>query len=93
MEKMTEKILHKLHKKIKFSIMNFFSKCDQIRRKLQIRSNLLKKLLMENLTFCAAIFVRSVANSVGFLNMLFPYILSLGTLQDPTTRPTIYKEA
>ena len=64
--------------------MNFFSKCDQIRRKLQIRSNLLKKLLMENLTFCAAIFVRSVANSVA---------LSLGTLQDPTTRPTIYKEA
>ena len=93
MEKMTGKILHKLHKKKMFSIKNFFSKCDQIRRKLQIWSHLLKKLLMENLTFCAAIFVRSVANSVGFLNMLFSYILSLGTLQDPPTPPTIYKEA
>ena len=29
--------------KMKFSIRNFFSKCDQIRRKLQISSNLLKK--------------------------------------------------
>ena len=33
---------------MKFSIKNFFSKCDQIRRKLQIWSHLLKKFLMEN---------------------------------------------
>ena len=32
---------------------DFFSKCDQIRRKLRILSNLLKKSLMENLFFCA----------------------------------------
>ena len=31
-----------------FSIKNFFSKCDQIRRKLQIWSHLQKKSLMEN---------------------------------------------
>ena len=37
---------------MKFSIKNFFSKCDQIRRKLRIRSYLLKKSLMENLIFC-----------------------------------------
>ena len=34
--------------KMKFSIMDFFSKCDQIRRKL-----LLKESLVENFIFCA----------------------------------------
>ena len=38
--------------KMKFSIKDFFSKCDQIRRKLRIWSHLLKKSLMENLIFC-----------------------------------------
>ena len=38
--------------KMKFSIKDFFSKCDQNRRKLWIWSNLLKKLLMENFIFC-----------------------------------------
>ena len=38
--------------KIKFSIKDFFSKCDQIRRKLRIWSYLLKKFLMESLIFC-----------------------------------------
>ena len=33
---------------MKFSIKHFFSECDQIRRKLQIRSHLLKKSFMEN---------------------------------------------
>ena len=33
---------------MKFSIKDFFSKCDQIRRKLLIPSHLLKKSLMEN---------------------------------------------
>ena len=39
--------------KMKFSIIDFFSKCDQIRRKLWIWSHLLKKSLMENFIFCA----------------------------------------
>ena len=39
--------------KMKFSIQYFFSKCNQIRRKLRIWSNLLKKVLMENFIFCA----------------------------------------
>ena len=39
--------------KIKFSIKGFFSKCDQIRRKLRIWSHLLKKSLMEDFVFCA----------------------------------------
>ena len=38
---------------MKFSNKDFFSKCDQIRRKLRIWSHLLKKSLMENFIFCA----------------------------------------
>ena len=39
--------------KMKFSIKDFFSKCDQIHRKLRILSHLLKKSLMENFSFGA----------------------------------------
>ena len=42
---------------MKFSIKDFFSKCDQIRRKLQIWSHLLKKL-MGNFIFCAVKLLR-----------------------------------
>ena len=42
-----------LHKKMKFFMKNFFSKCDQIRRLRGIWSHLLKKSLMENFIFCA----------------------------------------
>ena len=39
--------------KMKFSMKDFFSKCDQIRSFLWIWSHLLKKSLMENFIFCA----------------------------------------
>ena len=39
--------------KMKFSIKDFFSKCEQIRSFLRICSHLLKKSLMENFIFCA----------------------------------------
>ena len=38
---------------MKFSIKDFFSKCDLIGRKLRIWSHLLKKSLMKNFIFCA----------------------------------------
>ena len=38
--------------KIKPSIKDFFCKCEQVRRKLQICSHLVKKSLMRNLTSC-----------------------------------------
>ena len=38
--------------KMKFSIKDFFSKCDQIRRKLWIWSHFMRKPLMENFIFC-----------------------------------------
>ena len=41
--------------KIKFSIKNFSSKCDQIRRFLRNWSHLLEKSLMGNFIFCAAL--------------------------------------
>ena len=37
--------------KMKFSIKDFFSKCDQIQRKLRIWSHLLKKSVIENFIF------------------------------------------
>ena len=40
---------------MKSSIKDFFSKCDQIYRKLQIWSHLLKKSLMGNFIFCVVI--------------------------------------
>ena len=38
--------------KMKFSIKDFFSKCDQTRSFLRIWSYLLNKSLMENVIFC-----------------------------------------
>ena len=43
--------------KIKLTIQDFFSKCDQIRRKLRIWLHLLKKSLMENFIFSAVKYV------------------------------------
>ena len=46
--------------KMKFSIKDFFCKCDQVRWKLRIWSHLLKKSLVENFIFCAVNFVQSL---------------------------------
>ena len=40
---------------MKFSIKDFFSECNQFRRKLQIWTHLLNKSLMENFIFCAVL--------------------------------------
>ena len=57
----TTKVMVKLKsitaQKIKFSIKDFSSKYDQIRRFLRIWSHLLKKSLTENLFFCAVCFI------------------------------------
>ena len=42
---------------MKFSIEDFFSKCDQICSFLRIWLNLLKKYLMENFIFCAGVWI------------------------------------
>ena len=38
---------------MKFTMKGFFSKCDQILRKLRILSHLLKKFLLGSFIFCA----------------------------------------
>ena len=50
--------------KMKFFIMGFFNKCDQIHRKLSIWSHLLKKPLIENFIFCA-VYLRQSFNGVS----------------------------
>ena len=47
--------LYYTSQKVKFPIKDFFSKCDQIRRKLRIWSHLLKKSLLENFIFFCAV--------------------------------------
>ena len=67
---------------MKFSIKDFFSKCDQIRSFLRIWSHVPKKSLMENYLFCA------VADSFTFdeeilkekLNLSFIFNLNLDVL-------------
>ena len=55
--------------KMKFPIKDFFSKFDQIRRKLQIWSHLLKKSLMENFIFlCSALLTKPLL--LKLFNML-----------------------
>ena len=51
----SNKRMHVLNlvQKMKLSITDFFSKCDQIRSFLRIWSHLLKKSLMKNFIFCA----------------------------------------
>ena len=42
---------------MKFSVKDYFSQWNQIRKKLRIWSGLLKKSLMENFIFCAVIYL------------------------------------
>ena len=56
--------------KSKFSMKDFFSKCDQIHRKLQIWSHLLEKSSMENLIFCTVFGKTSTASYFGVIMLL-----------------------
>ena len=52
--------------KMKFSIKDFFSKCDQIRSFLKIWPHLPKKSLMENIIFEQSYFLRTFRFSKSF---------------------------
>ena len=60
--------------KMKFFIKDFFSKCDQKRRKQWIWSQLLKKFLMENFIFWAVILkviiIFSIVFTVSFITLV-----------------------
>ena len=55
---------------MKFSVKDFFSKCDQICCFLQIWSHLLKKSLMENFIFCT-MYMLNVFKTYRFLKREF----------------------
>ena len=63
--------------KIKFSVKDFFSKCDQIYSFLGIWSHLMKKFLLENFIFCE-LQIRKICRftelpHIGTLNKEFVY--------------------
>ena len=60
-----------LHKHWSFSIKDFFSKCDQIRRKLRIWSHLLKKSVRENFHFLYIPIDQSPSNALIFLHATY----------------------
>ena len=65
---------------MKFSIEDFFSKCDEIRRKLRIWSHLLKKSLMENFIFCAVNLDLNLRKLIQLSLMSFEYNENLGNV-------------
>ena len=52
--------------KMKFSIKDFFSKCDQIHSFLRIWLHLLKKSLMENFIICAVLLTQNLSTGKRF---------------------------
>ena len=55
--------------KMKFSMKDFFSKCDQILGKLPIWSHLLKKSLMENFIFVQCVFKKVLGYLQKFMSL------------------------
>ena len=58
-------------KKWSFPFKDFLSKCDQIRRKLQIWSHLLKKSLMENIFLAVCCDVQEKYSIFTLFNLFF----------------------
>ena len=75
---------------MKFSIKYFFSKCDQIRRKLRIWSYLLNKSLIENFIFCAAP-IKHVRWS-SFVRIIIIIVNLLSISNDPPAEKTTFKK-
>ena len=66
------KVIQKHCTKNEFSIKDFYSKYEQIHRKLRIWSYLLEKSLMENFIFCAVKFpsISSSYSCVGYFHII-----------------------
>ena len=56
---------------MKFPIKDFWNKCDQIHRNLQIWSHLLKKSLMENFIFLCSERIRGVLKTLSSIYVEF----------------------
>ena len=62
---------------MKFSIKDFFSKSDRIRRRLRIWSHLLKRSLMENCIFCAVLLPINISLKAKFHDILETNVASI----------------
>ena len=62
---------------MKFSIKDFFSKCDQIRSILWDLVTFTEEILMKNFIFCASIVVQIEFNIVNEVNFLHSFGKSL----------------
>ena len=68
---------YQLHERMKFSVKDFFSKCDQIRRKLRIWSHRPKKSLIENFIFCAVLSLNFISLwRVSLINFRTKYVIT-----------------
>ena len=52
---------------LRFSIKDFFSKCDQVHSFLRIWSHLLEKSLVENFIFCAMLIILNFSKLSDYL--------------------------
>ena len=68
-------MIHDTVQKMKFSIRDFFSKCDHVRSFLLTGSHLLKKSLTENFVFCALNNARFQKKEEGGYQIIFNNIL------------------
>ena len=59
---------------MKFSIRDFFSKCDEVHNKLQIWSKLLKKFITENFIFLCSDSLDDQRNPLPFEKILITLI-------------------
>ena len=79
---------------MKFSVKDFFSKCDQIRGKLRIWSHLLKKSLEGNFIFCAVfpVNIAEILRTAFFIehSLVTAYVIYLNACQRPTADATEY---
>ena len=69
-------LINSTAQKVKFSIKDFFSKCDQIRSFLRISSHLLKKSLMQSFIFYVVSYLQRTSWIFHFpLRINYEYII------------------
>ena len=61
--------------KMKLSVKNFFSKCEQIRNFLRRCSHLLKKSTVESFIFSTMFFLENVLRTLAFTSYSFAHII------------------
>ena len=68
--------------KTKFSIKDFFSKCDQIRSFLWIWSHLLKKSLVKNITFLYSVITACFVENAAIQHLIYFHFVTCTILRE-----------